>query len=320
MPLVKTTYKPPFWMRNGHIATIYPSMFRKVEGVEYTRERIYTTDGDFLDLDWSQRDSKNLIVVSHGLEGSSNRPYVRGMVKYFNEKGWDALAWNCRSCSGEINKTARFYHHGATGDLKLVIDHINNEYDYESIWLIGFSMGGSLSIKYLGENGSEAPSNLKGAVAYSIPVSLRSSVEKLSNGNIKFYEKRFLKKLGEKVRIKAERYPDLISHQGFEEIKTFNDFDNRYTAPLHGFKNADDFYDTVAAGNFMQSTDRPILICNALNDPFLGEACYPYQECETHELLYFESPEYGGHVGFTLLGNEYNYMEKRAWDFINALI
>lgn len=304
-------------MRNGHVATIYPSTFRKVEGVTYARERIDTPDDDFLDLDWSKgTDNKNLVIVSHGLEGSSERPYVLGMVKYFRSRNWDALAWNCRSCSGEINRTARFYHHGATDDLQTVIDHVNKIKHYDQIWLVGFSMGGSLSIKYLGEQGSGVPSNVRGGVAFSIPVSLRSSVEMLTNGRVKFYEKRFLKKLEDKVKTKAATYPDLITYNGFDHINSFSDFDNAYTAPLHGFKDADDFYDTVAAGKYMEGSNRPILICNAINDPFLGDACYPYDVCEKSELLYLETPHYGGHVGFSLPQKEHNYMEQRAWEFI----
>ncbi len=314
MPLVPSSYKSPFWMRNGHIATIIPSIFRKVEGVDYKRERIDTPDGDFLDLDWIKNSSKNLVIISHGLEGSSQRPYALGMARHFDLQGWDVLAWNCRSCSGEINRTARFYHHGATEDLKTVVDHVNFENDYQQIWLIGFSMGGSLSIKYLGENGTKTPSNVRGGVAFSIPVSLRSSVDMLSNARVKFYEKRFLKKLEHKVKLKAEKYPDLISYNGFKNIQSFRDFDNAYTAPLHGFIDAEDFYKTVAAGNYMEDTDRPILICNAINDPFLGEACYPYETCKRHKLLYLETPNHGGHVGFSLKSG--SYMDARALSFV----
>lgn len=320
MPLVESKYTAPFWLRNGHLATIIPSTFRKVEGVNYQRERIDTEDGDFLDLDWLKDNSAKLVIISHGLEGSSHRPYVKGMAKYFSENGWDALAWNCRSCSGEINRTSRFYHHGATDDLNTVVQHALENKRYKTIGLVGFSMGGSLTTKYISERGADLPNEVIGGTAFSIPVSLKSSVDALSLSSIQFYQKRFLRKLENKVKTKAEQYPELVTYNGFDNIKSFVDFDNQYTAPLHGFKDAFDFYEKASAGRYMQSTERPILICNALNDPFLGEACYPFEECNKSDLLYLETPKYGGHVGFTRSKSEINYMEIRALEFLQDLI
>ena len=153
MPLIKSSsYSSPFFLRNGHVGTLYPSLFRKVEGVKYNRERIPTPDDDFLDLDWSTGDNnQKCVIVSHGLEGSSSRPYVQGMVKLFGDQGWDAVGWNCRSCSGEINLQPILYHHGATQDIRLVVDHVVSR-GYSQVAMIGFSMGGSMTIKYLGEN------------------------------------------------------------------------------------------------------------------------------------------------------------------------
>ncbi|MEQ8924772.1 MAG: alpha/beta fold hydrolase [Fulvivirga sp.] len=319
MPLVKSSYKPPFWMRNGHIATIIPSTFRKVEGVQYSRERIDTPDDDFLDLDWINNGNDSLVIISHGLEGSSNRPYMLGMAKYMSENKLDVLAWNCRSCSGEINRQARFYHHGATEDLETVIDHVLKTSDYQSIVLVGFSMGGSLTIKYLGESDSR-PDVVKAGIAFSIPVSLKSSVDQLTNSKTGFYKRRFLRKLEEKVKLKAETYPGLVEYNGFDDIKEFEDFDNKYTAPIHGFKDAHDFYKRASAGNFLPQVSVPLLICNAVNDPFLGEPCYPYDLCERTENLYLETPKYGGHVGFQLPKGVYNYMEKRALKFVKEKV
>ena len=315
MPLVKSNYKSPFWLRNPHLATIIPSTFRKVEGVNYERERIRTSDDDFLDLDWIRNNSKRLVLISHGLEGSSDRPYILGMAKYMSMNRFDVLAWNCRSCSGEINKQARFYHHGATDDLETVIDHVLQTNDYDSIVLVGFSMGGSLTIKYLGEK-EDRPSIIKVGVAFSIPVSLKSSVDMLTYSKTGFYKKRFLRKLEEKVKTKAATYPGLIEYDGFDDIKEFEDFDNRYTAPLHGFKDAEDFYQKASAGNFIAQVSRPLLVCNAINDPFLGEPCYPYDMAIDHKFIHLETPKYGGHVGFSMRNSEFNYMEKRALEFI----
>lgn len=315
MPLIKSDYKPPFYLRNGHLATVIPSSLRRVKAVNYKRERIVTPDNDFLDLDWLRKGSEKLVVISHGLEGSAHRHYVKGMAKVFNANGWDALAWNCRSCSGEINSKARFYHHGDTEDLAHVINHALDQSSYSTVVLVGFSMGGSMTLKYLGEFTINQPSQVKGGAAFSVPVNLASSVHELAKKGNDFYRKRFLKKLEQKIIEKAEKYPDEIQLSDFKEIRYFPDFDNLYTAPLHGFIDAEDFYKRASADQYMYDIKVPTLLVNALNDPFLPDECYPFDACEHHEFLHFEAPQYGGHVGFSLKGNELNYMEKRALEF-----
>lgn len=319
MPLVESTYRPPFYLKNPHLSTIIPSTFRKVEGVTYDRERLNTPDDDFLDLDWSRVASDMLVIVSHGLEGSSDRPYMKGMVKYFNQNGWDALAWNCRSCSGELNWKPRFYHHGATEDIDQVINHAIGSKTYKQVALVGFSMGGSMTLKYLGEKGENVPKEVLAGVAFSVPVSLKSSVDALAKRGNRIYRKRFMKKLEEKIRKKAAEFPDEVKYEGFDHIKYFPDFDNLYTAPLHGFKNAEDFYYKASAQRYAYSTKTQVLIVNAINDPFLGEECYPVEKCKNHEYIYLEMPKHGGHVGFALAGSEFTYMEKRAFEFISNL-
>lgn len=318
MPLVTSTYTPPFYLKNPHLATVVPSTLRKVNGVNYTRERILTPDGDFLDLDWSKRDSNKLVILSHGLEGSSDRPYMLGAVKYFNENGWDALAWNCRSCSGEMNWKPRFYHHGATEDLSQIVEYAIEKGNYQQIALVGFSMGGSMTLKYFGENGDDVPEVVRSGCVFSVPISLKSSVDALTVKGTGFYRKRFLKKLEAKIKEKSIQHPDEIQYQGFEKIKYFPDFDNLYTAPLHGFKDAEDFYKRASAEQYMYGSKRPVLIVNAVNDPFLGPECYPVEACEKHKFLYLEMPKYGGHVGFSLSGSTFNFMEKRALEFVGG--
>ena len=315
MPLVESSYVAPVYLRNGHLATVIPSAFRKIPDISYQRERITTADGDFLDLDWLKRGASDLIIISHGLEGNADRAYVKGMARYFHERGWDALAWNCRSCSGEMNNKARFYHHGDTADLGQVIDHALGTGSYQTVVLTGFSMGGSMTLKYLGEAGDNIKPGILGGAVFSVPVDLASSVHQLAKRGNDFYRKRFLKKLEMKIKEKATLYPDDISYSDFSAIKYFPDFDNLYTAPLHGFKNADDFYDKASAMHYMNNVSVPTLIVNALNDPFLPDACYPVEACEKHPLLYLETPAHGGHVGFALKGRQHNYMEQRAFEF-----
>lgn len=318
MPLVSSQYKrPPFYLFNGHLETVVPSMFRKVAGT-YQRERLELTDGDFLDLDWMQGDNDKLVIISHGLEGSSDRHYSKGMATYFAQRGWDALAWNCRGCSGEMNRLPRFYHHGATEDIATVVDHAISK-GYAQIALVGFSMGGSMSLKYVGERKGILPKEVKATVVFSVPCDLGCSARELDKPEKKFYLNRFLKKLEKKIRTKSIRFPELISAENFEQIKTFRDFDNRYTAPLHGFADADDFYTKASSGPHIPHINIPTLIVNALNDPFLPDACYPFDVARTHSYVHLETPNRGGHVGFSLsLGNT-NWMEVRAFEFISTL-
>ncbi len=315
MPLIASLYKnPPYYLFNSHAETIVPSIFRRVEGT-YERERLELSDGDFVDLDWMRSDNKKLVIISHGLEGSSDRHYSKGMAKYFYERGWDALAWNCRGCSGVINRLPRFYHHGATEDIAAVIEHAI-KLKYEHISLVGFSMGGSMSLKYLGERKGMLPTQVKSAVTFSVPCDLKSSATELDKPSKKFYLNRFLKKLEKKIRAKSLLFPNQISAMGFEKIKTFREFDNRYTAPLHGFADADDFYTRASSEPYIESIEIPTLIVNALNDPFLPDACYPVEIAKSHSNVYLETPNRGGHVGFSLYGTSQSWMERRAYEFV----
>jgi len=159
MPIInQSTYPgPPSYLFNGHLQTIVPSVFRKVEGVAYERERFLLADGDFVDIDWLDTRSKKLVVLTHGLEGDSGRHYIKGTAKLFSQNGWDVLAWNCRSCSGEMNKAFRLYNHGEIGDISELINHALRTKHYEKIVLVGYSMGGNISLKYVGARGKEQP-------------------------------------------------------------------------------------------------------------------------------------------------------------------
>jgi predicted alpha/beta-fold hydrolase len=319
MPVLpKPAYPTSFWLRNGHLQTIYPSLFRKVKFNYQQRERLELTDGDFVDLDWYRVNSNNkkLIIITHGLEGDSGRHYVKGMAKMFTQHGYDALGWNCRSCSGEINRLPRFYHHGDTGDLRQVLYYAIEKHQYEQVVLAGFSMGGSLTLRILGENPAAVPHQVKKAIAYSVPCDLLSSVKKLSLDENKIYNKRFLRKLGEKIAIKEKLFPSVISAKGYSNIKHFVDFDNRYTAPLHGFKDAQDFYIQASVKPFLKNIAVPSLMVQAINDSFLSPECFCYEEAAANENLFLEVPDNGGHCGFMLPGQEYSWAEQRALDFV----
>ncbi len=318
MPVLpKPEYKPSSWQFNGHIQTIFPSLFRKVAFQYQQRERLELTDGDFVDLDWwrSSSANKKLVIITHGLEGDSRRQYVLGMAKLFSQNGYDALGWNCRSCSGEINRLPCFYHHGDTTDLRQVVNHAIERYQYDEIVLIGFSMGGSLSLRIAGENG--VPEQVKKVIAFSVPCDLLSSVKMLSQRGNKIYSNRFLRKLGVKIKVKEKKFPGRISYTGYKKIKHFVDFDNRYTAPLHGFTDAYDFYDKASVKPFLQNIRIPALVVQAKNDTFLSPECFCYEEAENNAALFLEVPDHGGHCGFMLPGSEFSWAELRALAFVN---
>lgn len=312
MPLIDSAFKIPWYFHNPHAATIVPSMFRKVDGFSYTRERLELPDGDFLDLDWVRGGARKLVLLSHGLEGNSGRAYMRGTAGHFIGAGWDVLAWNCRSCSGEINRLPRFYHHADTDDIRAVIDHAVTGYD--EVVLVGYSMGGSISLNYLAAAG-KVPASVLGAVVFSVPVVLYSSVVALSQKGNGFYRKRFMEKLKVKMKIKAGMFPDILDITGLDEISYFEEFDNRFTAPLHGFENADHFYREGSVLNKLANIERPVLIVNAIDDPFLGEECYPIDLCEHLPHVFIETPRKGGHVGFPVNRRLQSYMDFRALDF-----
>lgn len=319
MPIIQKSFYDahPFYIKNGHFETIIPSFLGSVKGVNYTRERITTEDDDFLDLDWLNGDNDKLIVISHGLEGSSKRYYVQSMAKYFFSKGWDVLAWNYRSCSGEMNSALRLYHHGVTDDYDQVIQHAINTSKYKRMALAGFSMGGSTTLKYLGEQGAHIDPRIYAAAVFSVPCNLWDSAVQLTKSENRFYARRFLKKMIKKIKEKAELHPDKINIENIDSINTFAEFDRRFTAPLHGFRDAQDFYTSSTSDQFYSSIQVPTLIVNAKNDPMLGEKCYPYEISKNHKYLHLETPEIGGHVGFSLKGKEHSWMDERALEFIS---
>lgn len=320
MPRLNSSYDPPFYFKNGHIQTVLPTLLRKIDHIHYRRERIFTQDDDFLDLDWSASGSDRLMIISHGLEGHSNRHYIKGMVAHANRHGWDACAWNMRGCSGETNRKPYMYHSGVSHDLDHVVRHILKAYNYEEIFFAGFSLGGNVTLKYFGEYGTDLPETVTGAVAISVPVDLTSSSYQLARAINRPYISRFLKMLKRKIEIKEQYYPDLISSKPFDDIYDFKGFDDTYTAPLHGFLNAEDYWRKASSLPYLEDIRHPVLLINAADDPFLTPACYPGELAGNHEHLYLEVPDHGGHAGFvddSLTGVYWS--EKRTMQFIREI-
>ncbi|RDB04620.1 YheT family hydrolase [Runella aurantiaca] len=319
MPVIyQSTYPgPPRYLFNGHLQTIVPSVFRKVEGVVYERERFLLSDGDFVDIDWLDTRSKKLVVLTHGLEGDSGRHYIKGTAKLFSQNGWDVLAWNCRSCSGEMNKAFRLYNHGEIGDISELINHALRTKHYEKIVLVGYSMGGNISLKYVGAKGRDLPDVVRGAATFSAPTNLKTSAELLDLPKNRFYRDRFMRKLTKKITAKSELYPGKLDMSRLKNVKVWKDFDDFFSAPVNGYRDADDFYEQASAVNFIKEVRIPVLICNAQNDPILNADCAPKALAAKHPFIFVETPKTGGHVGFLVKNDEFAWSERRALDFLS---
>lgn len=310
-------YQKPTYLLNAHLETIVPNAFRNVSHVNYQREKFSTKDDDFILLDWLRQGANKLIILAHGLEGNSHKPYMKGLARIFYQRGWDVLAWNCRSCGGEMNKQVKLYHHGDTGDLSELLDHITSKMPYHEIALAGVSMGGSVILKYLGEMGENVHSKIKRAVAISTPCDLAASEQLLRKPVNAIYRRRFFKKLWQKINFKAQQFMPEISKK-LETARTFTDLHRYFTLPVYGFKSEQEFYEQGSAKNFLQQIKIPSLIINAQNDPMLAGDCYPVNLVRNLEHVFLEIPAYGGHAGFLKSGIGPTWCELRASRFINS--
>ncbi|MEX1238649.1 MAG: alpha/beta fold hydrolase [Cyclobacteriaceae bacterium] len=308
-------YIPPFFLFGSHLETIYPALLRRVSLAPYTRERITTPDDDFLDLDWLESDSEKVVIISHGLEGNSSRPYIKGMAKALHAAGFNVVAWNLRGCSEEINRQLRFYHSGATDDLHTLVTHLCEKKHYKKIFLVGFSLGGNVTLKYLGER--VVPDVIKKAVVFSVPLDLKTSCERISRPVNRLYSNRFLRSLKGKILAKS-RFRKELDISKLQRIKTLVEFDDCYTAPLHGFKDAKDYYEKCSSIRFVRDIKTPSLIINTLNDPFLSPECFPKTLLQDHPYVKLQILSRGGHVGFTQFNkNGLYWSEQRALEFLS---
>jgi predicted alpha/beta-fold hydrolase len=295
MPVLTSRFQAPFFLRNGHAQTILPVLLPRRVGGAALRERLELPDGDFLDLDWTRAGRERVAILTHGLEGSSTQTYIRGLAAMLAAAGWDVLAWNFRGCSGEPNRLLRAYHSGETGDLGAVIARA--AVDYRQIALVGFSLGGNVVLKYLGE-APPHPAIIAG-VALSAPIDLAACARHLDERwSNRVYLRRFLSSLIGKIEAKARMFPAQLDVRGLRRMRSFQEFDDRYTGPLHGFRDAADYWAQSSARPFLPRIVVPTLMLQPANDPFLASAAYPWSEAEASAYIFLEAPASGGHVGF----------------------
>lgn len=322
MPVIYSKYQAPLLFKNPHLHTIIPYLLRARPKIKYSRTRINTKDNDFLDLDFLKHKEKNnsLAIICHGLESNSETGTEASIAKILFDHSYDILAMNYRGCSGKTNKLIKTYHSGKSEDLKEVIDYVSNNYKYENIYLIGISIGGNIVLKYLGEESSLVNPKIKRAVALSSPIDLACSAEQMAKEKNYIYMKRFLLNLYRKMKIKAQKFPEKVSVQDFHRIKNFHDFDEKYTAPLNGFKSAEDYWAKASSKPYLSSIKTPTLMLSSEDDTFLGKNCYPTNEAMDNKNLFLEITKHGGHVGFMDFNKEnIYYHERRILEFFNQV-
>lgn len=319
MPVLEhEPFRPPFYLFNKHLETIVPAL-RKVAEMPFVRERITTPDGDFLDVDILHGERKKLVILSHGLEGHSRRPYIMGMANKCAENGYGVVAWNFRGCSGEDNVLPVTYHTGRTADLHCVIEFALQKLDAHEIHLIGFSLGGNMILKYAGDGLIAIPGEIKTIIAISPPCDLGGSADVLHHGFNKFYERRFMKGFTPRIIRKSKQFPGKVSIEKLKIVKSIRDFDNYFTGPINGFKDDVEFYAVNSSMNYVHNIQIKTLILSAQNDPFLSPGCYPITSSEKNKNVLLEITKHGGHTGFKTNKQSY-YHELRSLDFMDNAV
>ncbi|MEL6558184.1 MAG: alpha/beta fold hydrolase [Bacteroidota bacterium] len=318
MPVIHSnSYRPPLFLRGKHLETIYPALFRSVTGLPDCKRKVHLlSDGDSLTYDHYRNNQQKVVIISHGLEGNSRKPYVLGMAKKMLSNGFDVIAWNFRSCDGKMNNTSRFYHSGATDDLNEIVNIASEQ--YEKIYLTGFSLGANLTLKYAGEALSYQHQKIERIAAICTPLNLKAGSVNIGKKSNVLYEKRFLKSLKNKVIAKARLMPDQINTGNLSKVKTLYDFDNYFTAPIHGFKDAEDYYHQCSSIRFVNRIKVETLVLNALNDPMLPQETFDSSVFNSLNSVTLELTESGGHCGFPGSDKEGHYWsEKRVLKFFN---
>ena len=328
LSFVAPEYHAPWWLGSGtfgaHLQTVYPALFGGNPKVQYSRERWESTpfgksDGDFVDVDrLSGTNEKPMLVVFHGLEGSSQSPYALNLMAEVQRRGWRGLVPHFRGCGGEINRLPRAYHSGDAAEIDWILRRAKAEAPDQPLYVAAISLGGNATLKWLGEQGSAASSIAAAVVAISAPVDLAAAGEALERGFCKVYTKNFLETMKKKSMSKLAHHPGIFNADVALKARTLREFDNVVTAPLHGYRDTDDYWTRASAKPGLIDVRVPTLVLNALNDPFLPASALP-TAAQVSSTVTRHFPEAGGHVGFLsgrFPGNG-GWMPKRVFHFID---
>ncbi len=275
--------------------TLWPTLLRRGPDVRLETERLELPDGDFVDLDWTVGRGKGIVIVLHGLEGCSQSPYARGLLQALQEQGWRAVVMHFRGCSGTPNRLPRSYHSGDTGDLAYLVHTLSTREPRTPLAAVGYSLGGNVLLKWLGETGERA--RLSAAVAVSVPFSLADAAKRINSGFSRLYQWKLLKSMRQRIAAKLERMPLPLKTSNLSELRSFRQFDDCVTAPLHGFRNADHYYAVASSRQYLRDIAIDTLILHAADDPFMTPAVVPTPS-ELSARVELELYPRGGHVGF----------------------
>ena len=291
----RNRFRPAWWLPGPHLQTLWPALLRRRGKPALLRERIELGDGDFLDLDWNDGAGPTtpVVLLLHGLEGSSASPYAWGLLAAFARRGWPAAVMHFRGCSGEPNRLERSYHSGETGDLAWLADEVGRRHPHRPLFAVGVSLGGNVLLKWLGETGTGSP--LAGAAAVSVPFDLGQCADRIERGFSRVYRRYLVGQLHRTVREKfGSRDTSPVDLAKLSRWRTFREFDENVTAPLHGFEGAEDYYRRASSGPYVSRIRVPTLIVQARNDPFLPGSVLPRVSTSVR----LEASPGGGHAGF----------------------
>ena len=321
-PTTIPMYESPWWLQGAHAQTIYPPLFARRPSLTYTRERWETTpngkpDGDFIDVDRiTGSATMPMLVVFHGLEGSSKSIYALNLMAAAKSRGWRGMVPHFRGCSGEMNRLPRAYHSGDAAEIDWILRRVKSEAPDQPVYVVAISLGGNASVKWLGEQGSAATSVITALAAISAPLDLMASGEALGRGFNKLYSNMFLNTMKKSALRKLDRHPGIFNREVVMAAQSLREFDNEVTAPLHGYRDTDDYWTRASAKPGLANIGVPTLLVNAQNDPFLPAAALP-KKMHVSKHVTLDFPAHGGHVGF-LSGPFPGYtswMPQRAFHF-----
>lgn len=294
MPVIKSQFKPAWWLAGPHLQTLWSSFFRKIPNLNLKKVRLELDDGDFLDLAMTEIHDKPIVIILHGLEGSLDSHYIKPLIKALDETGYGVCFVHFRGCSDELNRLPRSYHSGDTTDLQAVVNYLMSNYPQGVFSVIGFSLGGNILLKWLGEQKQKAP--IKTAIAISVPFVLAHAGDRLEKSFSRIYQKHLLSRCQKKY-IQKSNLCKIPLNVNALELNTFYSFDDKITAPLHGFEGADDYYRQCSSRQFLKAIQKPTLVIHAKDDPFMWERTIPNDD-ELSPYVNLELSESGGHVGF----------------------
>ncbi len=322
--ITSSQFRPAVFAANRHVQTLLPTMFRINHTVLYEHQELALPDGDFLDLAWNRNpvkaQNKPIVVIFHGLEGSIGSPYAKGLMQSVDRKGWNVVVMHFRNCSGRLNRAAHTYHSGETADAIYFLNWLQQNYPRAPILAVGYSLGGNMLLKLLGEQ--EANTSIKAAVAVSVPMLLQQCADQMRRGFSRFYQYMLLRKMKQKLLAKYQQYnyQQLIGlkYEDISRIKDFWAFDNVFTAPINGFRDAQEYYDKASSRQYLGRIRTPTLIIQSLDDPFMTPAVIPQQH-ELSSSVRLELSEKGGHVGFVsgYLWQPEFWLEKRIMAYFS---